>query len=121
MSAERRNLPDWARRERMGDMLWIQDNLELFFAATALFYEDAGRGALVVDTTQQPVEGLGHPFGYFNQDSIEEVFDDDTRRMVQEYQPDREMVIVLLKSDARTSTYRVRSQPAAGMGGADKL
>lgn len=112
MTAENKRIPEWAREERGHDLAWIQENLDIFYLAAGVAYEDAGRGAIVVDTTVQPVEGLGHPFGYFAQEQIEEYDDEGTKRIVQEYDPDQEFVLVLLKAENRTSTYRIRSQPA---------
>lgn len=109
-------MPGWARRERQGDLSWIQENLEVFEVASKLAFEDAGRGAIVVDTTVQPLPDQGHPFGYFTQKQIEEFDDQDTQRMVRDYNPGQEFVIVLLKPKERISTYRVQPQQG-GKGG----
>jgi hypothetical protein len=77
--------------------------------AASTAFKAGGRGAVVVDTTSVPVEGMGHPFGYYLQATIEEAGDDDVQRMVQEYQPNTEFVIVLLKPEERTSSYRVQA------------
>ena len=61
---------------------------------------------MVVDTTIRPT-GEGHPFGYFDQEAIEQGGDPDTRRMIREYDPTWEMINSLLKSEDRVSTYRV--------------
>jgi len=107
MTPEHRDIPDWAQRERQGDLGWIAENLDAFSAIASVAFEDAGRGAIIVDTTSQPVPGAGHPFGYFSQDQIEELGDEDTSRMVAEYDPTQEFVVVLLKRDDPVSTYRV--------------
>lgn len=70
-----------------------------------------GRGAIVVDTVTQPPDAPGHPFGYVLQTSIEQDEDEDTKRLVREYDPYQEFVIKLLKPENRTSTYRVRPLP----------
>lgn len=111
---ENKRIPDWARRERAEDLAWIQENLDVFDFAARLAYEGAGRGAIVVDTTVQPAPGGGHPFAYFSQEQIEEYEDEDTTRMVKEYEPEQEFVLVLLKEEGRTSTYRVRPQWRGG-------
>jgi hypothetical protein len=108
MRPESENIPDWARREREADLDGIAENLDVFHAASSLAFEEAGRGAIVVDTTIQPSPGLGHPFGYFSQEQVEKAANDDTKRMVREYDPMQEFVLVLLKPEDRTSTYRVR-------------
>lgn len=60
----------------------------------------------MVDITSRPT-GAGHPFGYIPQAVVEEHGDEDTQRIVREYDPTREMVTVLLKPYDRVSTYRV--------------
>jgi hypothetical protein len=107
MTPENRDIPDWAHQERQGDFDWLRENLDAFWATATAAFEDAGRGAMVVDTTLQPVPGTGHPFAYFPQDQVEEQGDEDTRRMVAEYDPIQEFVVVLLKPGDRVSTYRV--------------
>jgi hypothetical protein len=107
MTPEHRDIPDWAQRERQGDLGWIAENLDAFSAIASLAFEDEGRGAIVVDVTSQPVPGAGHPFGYFSQEQIEELGDEDTNCMVTEYEPAQEFVVVLLKPQDRASTYRL--------------
>jgi hypothetical protein len=63
---------------------------------------------LVVDTTTQPLEGDRHPFGYFPQKMFEQDREQDTRRLVREYDPPTEFVTVLLKTRDRISSYRLR-------------
>ena len=111
MTPENRDIPGWARREREGDLGWIAENLYVFSGIASVAFEDEGRGAIVVDTTIQPMPGAGNPFGYFPQELIEGQDDEDITRMVAEYDPTQEFVVVLLKSDDRTSTYRVGIVP----------
>jgi hypothetical protein len=107
MSLENRSIPDWARQERGDDLAWIEQNREVFWAVASLSFDDVGRGAIVVDTTLQPIPGQGHPLAYFSQKQIEAQRDEDTKRMVAEYDPATELVLVLLKPNERSSTYRV--------------
>jgi hypothetical protein len=111
MTPENPNIPDWAQRERQGDLGWIAENLDAFSAIASLAFKDEGRGAIVVDVMSQPVPGAGHPFGYFSQETIEQQDDEDITRMVAEYDPAQEFVVVLLKPQDRTSTYRVGIVP----------
>jgi hypothetical protein len=113
MTPEHRDIPDWAQRERQGDLGWIAENLDAFSAIASLAFKEEGRGAIVVDITSQPVPGAGHPFGYFTQETIAEQDDEDITRMVAEYDPAQEFVVVLLKPQDRTSTYRVGIVPPA--------
>ena len=106
MTPEHRDIPAWASRERDGDLGWIAENLDVFSGIASVAFEDEGRGAIVVDTTQRPT-GEGHPFGYFPQELVEQVGDEDAQRMVREYDPTWELVAVLLKTDDRVSIYRV--------------
>ena len=108
MSSERGKPPDWGKRERQRDLDWIGENLDIFQLAASLAYADVGRGALVIDTTIELAAGGGLPFAYISQEQIEEYNDKDISRMVHNYAPGQEFVLVFLKADGRTSTYRVR-------------
>jgi hypothetical protein len=103
---ERQHFPAWAERQRMGDMAWIGENLYVLWPAAQQGFEQFGRGALVVDTTQRPT-GEGHPFAYFPQETVTRAGKADTIRMVEEYNPPTEMVTVLLKAEDRISSYRI--------------
>ena len=102
----RRKIPAWARQERCSDMAWIAENVHVFWPAAQQQYQALGRGAIVVDTTLRPT-GAGHPFTYYNQEQINQTEDEDAQRMVREYDPETEMVIVLLKPQDRVSVYRM--------------
>ena len=66
-----------------------------------------GRGAIVVDTTIRPT-GAGNPFTYLAQAEVNKTQDHEAQRIVQEYDPHTEMVIVLFKQEGRISVYRCR-------------
>lgn len=106
MSPER-SIPSWARRERLHDMAWIGENVHLFWPAAQEQYQEQGRGALVVDTTVRVGERGVHPFTYAPLEVIEEGNDEDLKRLVREYLPEREMVVTLLKPQERMSSYRM--------------
>ena len=91
-------------------MSWIGENLHVLWPLAKQAYDEIGRGAVVVDTTVRPA-GLGHPFGYFPREMVEEYGDEDALRMALEYDPTWEMVTVLLKTENRSSTYRVGVLP----------
>ena len=110
MSPENRSIPNWARRERQKDMEWIKENLHVFQPAAQIAFEQQGRGAIVVDTTSRPT-GEGHPFAYFNQELVEKEDDEDIKRMVREYNPKAEFIVVLLKTKKKTSAYRIKPLP----------
>ena len=107
MKEEKPDLPAWALRERQSDLGWIAENLHVFLPVVESASDEIGRGAIVVDTTSRPT-GEGNPFGYLSQAEIDQHDDEDIKRMVQEYDPANEFVVVLLKSDDRTSSYRVQ-------------
>ncbi len=109
MSKERPQIPDWAKKERIRDFLWIQENSEIFWKSATEQYKSEGRGALYVDTTKRPT-GHGNPFAYFPQKTVEELEDKDVIRMVKNYDPDTEIVIVLIKTQERTSAYQIQLQ-----------
>ena len=109
MTPERHHIPGWARKERQRDLEWIRENLHIFLPAAGAAFQETGRGAIVVDVTSRPT-GEGHPFSYFPQEVLEQYEDKDINRMMKEYNPAEEFVVVLLKSKNRTSTYRVQPQ-----------
>ena len=109
MSTENRKPPAWAPLERRRDLGWIDENLEIFWAAATAAFEVSGRGAIVVDSTTRPSPDAGHPFGYLSQDQLEQDGDEDTKRMLSQYDPFRELVLLLLKPKYRTSSYRIRA------------
>jgi hypothetical protein len=109
MTPEIKKIPDWAQWERQSDLGWIAENRDAFWTVATTAFQDVGPGAIVVDTTVQPLPGSGHPFGYFSQGPIEQQAYEDTMRMVSEYDPQHEFAVVLLKAQDRISTYRMRA------------
>lgn len=107
MSKERR-IPDWAEGERQSDLAWIRDNLHVFTPVANEAFQQYGRGALVVDTTVQPIPGGGHPFGFYTQEQVEAYDDEDIKRLVRQYNPRAEFVVVMLKEEGKMSSYRIR-------------
>lgn len=110
MSAEQhpsRQPPEGGETERLQDLVWVRENAPIFIDAATTAFAAQGKGAIVVDTTSQPIEGSGNPFGYFPQEMLEVIEDKDIQRMVDQYDPATEFVVVLLKSGG-TSTYRVQ-------------
>lgn len=102
----RKPIPNWAKRERQSDFVWIGENQHLFWPAAQEQYEKLGRGAIVIDTTSRPL-GTGNPFTYCPQEVINQTDDQDEQRMVREYDPETEIVVVLLKHNGRVSSYRL--------------
>jgi hypothetical protein len=110
MSPElRRNIPEWARRERLADLVWIAENLSEFWVAAQRGFAEFGRGALAVDTTSQPEPGRDNPMYYVSQEQLPSLdfAGKDEIRMVAAYDPSSEFVAMLVKRQGRLSSYRV--------------
>ncbi len=110
MSPETNHIPDWAARERMQDVTWIGQNLDLFWQTAVQGAHLLGRGAIVVDVESRPL-GSGNLFAYFAQADVAQYEDVNINRLVAGYEPETELVVVLLKPGARTSSYRLRPLP----------
>jgi hypothetical protein len=99
---EHESRPRWAEQERLLDLAWLGQELPVLWAVAQAGYEAVGRGAVVVDTSQE-IEELGHPLAYFTQDALAAFGDLDAMRMVTAYQPNWELVAILLKLLERLS------------------
>lgn len=103
------HIPEWAQRERWADLAWIVDNLPALCSAASSAYAALGRGAVVVETTYHAQDGA-HPAAYLTQEQIVRYGDTAIDRLIADYTPEEELVVILLKEAQRTSAYRVRSQ-----------
>ena len=110
--ASRPVLPEWAQRERWTDLAWLSDRLPLLHLLAGAAFDACGRGALLIDTTRQFPE-RGHPTVYLGQGALVAYADNDLERLVTDYTPPLELVVVLLKAEGRRSTYRMQA-PAWG-------
>lgn len=101
-------IPEWAAKERGDDLRWIRENMRVFWPAARETFERVGRGALIVDTNVvERQEGhAGNPIYYLPAQQIEENAWLAAIKMVREYEPSWEFVIVLLKKN-RESAYRI--------------
>jgi hypothetical protein len=100
------------QREREADLEWITLYLDAFATAARQQYAESGRGALVIDTNEV-VEGFGHPVSYLPQAEIEKLDEPDIRRIVGNYRPETQMVVVLIKAGYSHSTYSVVMPPVS--------
>ena len=99
-------MPAWAARQRLTDLVWIVENLHLLSLLAYEGYLIHGRGALIIDTSGRAA-GVGHPCGFLAQEDIDSFCGEKERCQVARYDPEREMVTVLLKRDGGCSTYRI--------------
>lgn len=104
---ERNNhLPPWAERERLRDLVWIGDNVPVFWPMAQAAYAEVGRGAIVADLTTK-LENGDHPVAYCSHGVVVDLGDAEAIRMVEQYEPDWQFVTMLFKSEGRISTYRI--------------
>ena len=93
----------------MADLAWIGPHLPDFHLAAVVAFQELGRGAIVIDTGFR-VQGGGHPAAYFTQEQVARYEDPNFDRLITEYIPEEELVVILLKESQRTSAYRLRAQ-----------
>ena len=79
-----KRFPAWAEEERAEDMVWSQENRPDFWPRAQQGYDEVGRGAMVIDTTLTVAHpgGIGHPSGYVDQQTLDQIGDEDTQRLV---------------------------------------
>ena len=104
----RKNVPNWAERQRQADLDWIAINLFVLWPAAQSQFKIFGRGALVIDTTVVPIVGGGHPIAYFPEVMVKQIGSEDEQRLVSLYNPANEFVVILLKPGGRVSGYRLQ-------------
>ncbi len=84
-------------------------------------YRTQGRGCIVFDVAKakEPPPGESHLFGetfgaYIPYKVVRTAEDADVKRMVEEYNPRREVVFVFLRTDGGVSSYRlhIQNQPS---------
>lgn len=109
MTAEHHPIPEWALADRDHDMTWIRENLDVFWYSASMAARQLGRGAIFVDATTKPL-GQKNLFTFFLLDEVTRFEDEEINRMIEAYDPEKEFVIVLLKTEGRISSYRMRSQ-----------
>lgn len=99
-------LTNWTSKEREVDLAWIAENLHILAPIAQADHHEWGRGLVFVNTDQisEKVECI---YGYLTQSVIEEFESEETIQMVTEYDPQKEMVISLVKHQGRGSAYRI--------------
>jgi hypothetical protein len=107
MQQEINRIPDWATREREQDRAWIRENISLFWETAVQGARLVGRGAIVADVAARPM-GEGSLFSYFDQAEMVRFENEQIDQFVQDYAPDEEFIIVLLKRENKMSSYRIR-------------
>ncbi len=112
MNPERNPIPEWAQAEREQDMSWIRRNLDVFWYSATIAVRQLGRGAIFVDALARPL-GQQNLFTFFTLEEVVAYENEDINRMIEDYNPEQEFVIVLLKQEGRMSSYRVQPQPSS--------
>ena len=88
--------------DKPADLKLIADNWNILLPAAERAYEEHGRGMLLVDTTR--IENGGYPFQYVRM-AVLPADNSACDRMVRTYDPEKEIIISLLRSDGRVYSY----------------
>jgi hypothetical protein len=93
---------------RDGDLVYIMVNWPQIASAAWAGYLAHGRGLTIVDTRKTyPVPtGLGHTISYLPANLVTAA---DDARMVREYDPEREVVVGILRANGDEDVYRLGS------------
>jgi hypothetical protein len=90
-------------RTRQTDLAWIDQNRDIFWLSAATSFEEVGHGALLVDLRPEPPDH-DQPFSYQAEGELE-LQDDKLEGYLDDYDPGREFIVVLQKSDGH-AVYR---------------
>jgi hypothetical protein len=83
--------------EHLRDLEWIEENRTLFWLIATVACEQTGPGAIIVDLSKPSNDGA-YLLCYMTQGDIE-LGDNHLDRLLREYNPHREFVVVLLKTN----------------------
>ena len=104
MAPENQAFLDW---EQQLDFEWLVENLDIFRSVAVEATARHGRGAVAVDLVRPPVDG-GNLCIYWPQNHIDAYAGEAVCGLVREYDPEAEVVVMLLKPGDRISAYRLR-------------
>ena len=107
MTAEHNPIPEWAQAEREHELTWIRQNLDVFWFSASTAARQLGRGAIFVDALAKPL-GQQNLFTFFTLEEVTAYENEDINRLIENYDPEKELVIVLLKKEGHMSSYRVQ-------------
>src|SRR5712691_9420797 len=88
LMARRKEIPDWARKERGSDWVWIAENMHVLWPGAQKAFREQGKGALMIDTLTvvEHGGGSGNPMFYLTEKALEESEKyPDALRMVRAY------------------------------------
>jgi hypothetical protein len=105
MSPEK-NIDQCPEVQRQLELDWIDQNVVLFSAKASGYFGLVGRGAIIVDTATKPLSD-GPLFTYFSKEQMEHLADGDINAMVDDYDPEKEFVVLLLLPQNQTRAYRI--------------
>ena len=99
--------------DKAADLKLIADNWSVLLPAAERAFEEHGRGMLLVNTTR--IENGGYPFQYVRMAALPGD-NSDCDRMVRTYDPEKEIIISLVRADGRIYSYEL-GRPSETRGG----
>ena len=95
------------RLETENDLSWIHVHSSFLSSKASGWFKLVGPGAILVDAAAKPL-GNGSLFTYFSKDQFERFDDEEIDLALEEYHPHEEFVLVMLKPQDQTDTYRIQ-------------
>ena len=96
------------------ELAWIDRNTTLFSSKASGYFSLVGRGAIIVDATVKRL-GEGTLFTYFSKEQMEHLTDDEISNIVDDYDPTKEFVVLLLLPREGKRVYRVGTSEEQGL------
>ncbi len=119
MPAER-PIPKGAENDTIQhDHAWVQSNMVPLLVLSSQSFHEFGRGILIVNPATFSSEAKEPSYSYLTLEAVEQNVNDDTEptenefdpvRLLKEYDPDKECIILLLNPERTSRTYRVDLQ-----------
>jgi len=102
--------------QRAGDMQLIRDSWQTLWSGGRKQYRADSRGLLIILADKPPVPGQGYPILWLSEAQLRAAGDADAVRMASQYDPRKEIVVLVDHGKGGSSVYQVGKEQFTGVG-----